>query len=601
MIDKDLQVFIPNTEMIEDSIKQFVEMYSLRTRKSNEYWLVDIGYWTSNVEDRTGFYDKIRNDLKGLKLDLDDDLYFFEEKDKSVHIWEHYAIGYYEIKKSVQQEVQRKISYLGSWNLDAGFQMIDIPKWYRRKNLEGHHFRVAAMPSNPYVTGMIPAGFSTDGSMTYRFTGFFAEIYDNLQGIMNFTYEVIKPPDRQWGAIQPDGTWNGMVKLLANQEIDMGIAEFTVTQERSAVMTFATPITEIYHSLFIMNPAEKFNFTAYIEPMHWSGWVGLLVFIATIPAFLYLTVRFGGKDPAYHEFTIGKCYVYLCSALTMRGWSDLPSKLPAQIALMSLIFFATMMWWHWEAMVISYLAVVVTVLPFKDIPDLVTNTQFRIILNPGTAFEDAFKTSPDPYWKIAWTDRVQPHLEEHAGFNRQSLADKMETDGVSAWYDNYFGVITLDAYINCKILGTPGKYDFKPYAYGFQKDSPFLPIFNYYLNEMKEKGSLKQIQVKYEPASQVCPDYSGRPLGIGAVFSLFVVFFVGIGIAFILFGLETFTQAFGMKWSIFNSYGVVEHPDEFFENDTTALFTENVSLKKRILMLEKLVKSLKSPKDVWTD
>ena len=125
----------------------------------------------------------------------------------------------------------------------------------------------------------------------------------------------------------------------------------------------------------------------------------------------------------------------------MRGWSDLPSKLPAQIALMSLIFFATMMWWHWEAMVISYLAVVVTVLPFKDIPDLVTNTQFRIILNPGTAFEDAFKTSPDPYWKIAWTDRVQPHLEEHTGFNRQSLADKMTKDGVSAWYDNYFGVM----------------------------------------------------------------------------------------------------------------------------------------------------------------
>ena len=80
MIDEDLQVFIPSTEKIEESIKQFVEMYSLRTRKSREYWLVDIGYWTSNVEDRTGFYDKIRNDLKSLELDLDDDLYFFEGK-----------------------------------------------------------------------------------------------------------------------------------------------------------------------------------------------------------------------------------------------------------------------------------------------------------------------------------------------------------------------------------------------------------------------------------------------------------------------------------------------------------------------------------------
>ena len=157
---------------------------------------------------------------------------------------------------------------------------------------------------------------------------------------------------------------------------------------------------------------------------------------------------------------------------------------------------------------------------------------------------------------------------------------------------------TLDTYINCKILATPGKYDFKPYAFGFQKDSPFLPLFNYNLNEMKEKGSLKQIQVKYEPPPQICPDYSGKSLGVGSVFAAFGVLLSGVGIALILFGLEKLTQAFGMKWSIFNSYGIVDHPDEFFENDTTTLLAENVSLKKQIFKLKELVKS---PKYVWTD
>jgi hypothetical protein len=158
---------------------------------------------------------------------------------------------------------------------------------------------------------------------------------------------------------------------------------------------------------------------------------------------------------------------------------------------------------------------------------------------------------------------------------------------------------TLDAYINCKILATPGKYNVKPLAYGFQKDSPFLPLFDYYLNEMKEKGSMKQIQVKYEPPPQTCPDYSGKSLGVSSVFSAFGVLFSGVGIAMILFGLEKLTQAFGMKWSIFNSYGVVDYPDKFYENDTMALLAENVSLKNQILMLTKLVKSPKD--DVWTD
>ena len=108
---------------------------------------------------------------------------------------------------------------------------------------------------------------------------------------MNFTYRLIKPPDGQFGTIQPDGTWSGMVNLLANQDIDIATTDFTVTQERSAVMTFASPITQIYHTLFIKNPAENFNFMAYIEPLHWFAWIGLLVLLATVPPILCLAIR----------------------------------------------------------------------------------------------------------------------------------------------------------------------------------------------------------------------------------------------------------------------------------------------------------------------
>ena len=80
MTDEDLQVFIPNSKMIEESIKELVEMYSLRTRTNREYWLIDIGFWTANVDDRTSFYDRIRNDLRDLQLDLDDDLFLIEGK-----------------------------------------------------------------------------------------------------------------------------------------------------------------------------------------------------------------------------------------------------------------------------------------------------------------------------------------------------------------------------------------------------------------------------------------------------------------------------------------------------------------------------------------
>ena len=113
----------------------------------------------------------------------------------------------------------------------------------------------------------------------------------SLQEIMNFTYTVIKPPDGEYGAIQPDGTWSGMVKLLANQDIDIATTAFAVSQQRSTVITFASPIFDVYYSLLIKNPAEIFNIMAYIEPMHWLAWVVMFVFLATLPPLLYLAVR----------------------------------------------------------------------------------------------------------------------------------------------------------------------------------------------------------------------------------------------------------------------------------------------------------------------
>ena len=88
----------------------------------------------------------------------------------------------------------------------------------------------------------------------------------------------------------------------------------------------------------------------------------------------------------------------------------------------------------------------------------------------------------------------------------------------------------------------PTKYDFKPYAYGFQKDSPYLGLFNHYLKEMREKGALKQILNKYESGAQACPDESGKPLGFESCFTAFLALLFGFLLGFILLLVEHFPR-----------------------------------------------------------
>ena len=69
------------------------------------------------------------------------------------------------------------------------------------------------------------------------YTGMYPDVWNNLQVLMNFTYEVNKPPDRTWGTLK-DGKWNGMIRQLVEDEIDIAPVEFTITEIRSQAVDF---------------------------------------------------------------------------------------------------------------------------------------------------------------------------------------------------------------------------------------------------------------------------------------------------------------------------------------------------------------------------
>jgi hypothetical protein len=126
--------------------------------------------------------------------------------------------------------------------------------------------------------------------------------------------------------------------------------------ERSAVMTFAHPITQSYHSLFIKNPTEAYNLNAYTDPLHYLSWIVVFIFCVCTPPVIFLTTRllliismisfinsilfrFGETDPPFHEFTLAKSYVFSLGTLVMRGWSDVPKMAASRCAFILYHFF----------------------------------------------------------------------------------------------------------------------------------------------------------------------------------------------------------------------------------------------------------------------
>ena len=143
--------------------------------------------------------------LKDIHLDLDDDVIVGLKGTDGITLYEIYRIG-----------PNSMILYnsIGTWH--HGLQMTSMKKWHRRYDLKGHNFIATALEEAPFINKIVLNSVTEK----YEMDGSFVDLLNLLADIMNFTYTWKLPPDNSWGGLQKDGSWNGMIKLLIDEDAD---------------------------------------------------------------------------------------------------------------------------------------------------------------------------------------------------------------------------------------------------------------------------------------------------------------------------------------------------------------------------------------------
>ena len=116
---------------------------------------------------------------------------------------------------------------------------------------------------------------------------------------------------------------------------------------------------------------------AYIEPLLWESWGGVLVGILLLPPIIAAYMSYG-KEPNREEFTLSKCFCFVSGTMAVWSWSHSPNCYHNRIAFYSVLLAGTLIYYHWEAMLISYLAVRTIVLPFNSLEELAYQTDFNV-------------------------------------------------------------------------------------------------------------------------------------------------------------------------------------------------------------------------------
>ena len=96
-----------------------------------------------------------------------------------------------------------------------------------------------------------------------------------------------------------------------------------------------------------------------------------------------------------------------------------------------------------------------------------------------------------------------------------------------------------DKWVECRVVVIP-EVIHKTLGSGwiFPKRSALLPIFNYYVQTIKEGAVFSRIVESYYDRKgmpdQVCPEYDGKPIGLEKSLSLLGVMLVGVCLSFVL-------------------------------------------------------------------
>lgn len=188
--------------LAQESMPYLFACLNYRKRSDKEPWV----FYAVDTEVM-----KLADDLVEAKLDLDDNII------TAIHNTDMDAVELYEFYK-VSMSTPIQYNYLGTWSSKDGLKMTTVPKWYRRKDLKGHHFQVTTLAETPF-TSRLEYNKNTG---IWEIEGSFPDLLNTLATTMNFTYTLEPPPDNAWGGRQPDGSWNGMMNLVEKELADFG-------------------------------------------------------------------------------------------------------------------------------------------------------------------------------------------------------------------------------------------------------------------------------------------------------------------------------------------------------------------------------------------
>uniref|UniRef100_A0A4W3GFG5 Glutamate receptor n=1 Tax=Callorhinchus milii TaxID=7868 RepID=A0A4W3GFG5_CALMI len=424
---------------------------------------------------------------------------------------------------SYSEDKERGIQRLGVWSPTSGFNGSLVDQKLDNR-MEGVTLRVVTVLEAPFVL----VAENVFGQPK-EFCGYSIDVLNTLSQQLGFKYQIYQVPDRQYGKIQRNGKWNGMIGELINKRADLAVSALTITPERENVVDFTGRFMDFTLGFLLKKPEDKVDMFTCLAPFDLSVWaciIGTLFIVGLLICMFTWATPSPLQIGSVTSTTLYNAVWFVYGSFVQQG--EIPINTLAVRLLMGF-------WWLFVFIIIStYTANLTAILtsnridnPIRSFQDLAKQTDlpfgtvhnsevFQIIKMKGQNPFEVEQTYAHMWSMINRTEGSENRVKEvHEGIQRAKVGN----------YAFVWDVAVLE-YVaenepDCAFVTARNSKVDRGYGIALQDGSPYRDIFSHRLLELEQSGELDALKRKWWPEAGMCDlQTHGKGHGKGGAMAL---------------------------------------------------------------------------------
>ena len=227
---------------------------------------------------------------------------------------------------------------------------------------------------------------------TDTWSGYCIDLMDEIRQILHFEYEITEAPDKQFGSMDEQGNWSGMIKELKDKRADIALGALSVMAERENVVDFTVPYYDLVGiSILMMKPKSETSLFKFLTVLENDVWLCILASYFFTSLLMWLFDRWSpysyqnnrekyADDEEKREFNLKECLWFCMTSLTPQGGGEAPKNLSGRLVAATWWLFGFIIIASYTANLAAFLTVSRLETPIESLDDL--SKQYKVQYAP---------------------------------------------------------------------------------------------------------------------------------------------------------------------------------------------------------------------------